>query len=733
MCLGQLKAQKQPNVLFILADDLGVNALNCYGNEKVESLHIDKLAKEGMQFTNGYANDPTCAPSRSSIMTGQYVPRHGVYRVSDRFKQQKNTLLNMRYLPPENNHPSKKNGGLSLDKITIAEALQTAGYATAAFGKWHCGGEGRGMDEQGFDESVETNKHYNFKSISVQKDILENEYNADYTTRKGIDFINKQAKEGQPFFLYMPYYLVHKPLEPKPEYLAYFTKKYSNELSEDVIKVLAMIKSLDESVGQLVKALEAAGLTDETLIIFTSDNGHYKTDDNFFNQPYQGAKGTTLEGGIRVPYIFKYPGKIKVNSQSTEPIIHVDIYPTLLNITRADLPHNHILDGENLVPILFGEKTKTQREELVWQYTNYAGYNAKRKDFRSSWVNVIQAKGYKMTEDVETGTYRLFDLNEDPFEKKEISALHPQKITELRALLENWKENTGSAKPRPNPGYRLVLKSQPTTSKQKKKKVFLFAGQSNMDGRADAAGVSEEDKIRLKKIGDRIQFYYNRKPVSPLQFSTPAKHTQRKFSLEKSFGPEVFFGINLAEKYPKEEFIFIKVAKGGTSLYGCWNPEWSEDKAGLMNEENAPKLYQDFTNYTKEVLAQYNQEEYEIIGMLWIQGESDSGTKRGTRSQPSIEYGSNLQKLIAGVRKKTGVSDLPFVLFQVGSGKVVKGMQSVSQNDANVYMIPQSREENSPNYYERNPPPVGHYTAASMKRIGKQFFNIFQKIIVEHE
>jgi len=250
-----------------------------------------------------------------------------------------------------------------------------------------------------------------------------------------------------------------------------------------------------------------------------------------------------------------------------------------------------------------------------------------------------------------------------------------------------------------------------------------------MDGRANAALVSKEDRLLLEKNANRIQFYYNHKPVSPLQFTTPAKHTQRKFSLEQSFGPEVFFGINLAEQYPNEEFIFIKRAKGGTSLYGCWNPEWTEEKASLMNEANAPKLYRDFIDYTKEVLAKYDSSEYEIIGMLWVQGESDSGTKKGKRPQPSDEYGTNLQKLITGVRAEFGVPELPFALFQVGSGKVVKGMKTVAQKDSNVYLIPQSHDESSPDFYERNPPPVGHYTAASMKRIGQQFFEIFDVII----
>ncbi len=448
---------KKPNVLFILADDLGVNALHCYGNEKVESPNIDKLFTEGMHFTNGYSSDPTCAPSRASIMTGQYVSRHQLYRVSDRYKKNKKWLQNMKYLPPESLRPTGKQVSIDPGKSTIAKTFQENGYSTAAFGKCHFGSKDLSFAAHGFDESVETTKHYNFKSYPSQDDILENEYNADYTTRKGIDFMKRKVASEEPFFLYMPYYLVHKPLEPKAKYLKHFKEKYGDELNEEILKVLAMIKSLDESVGQLLKAVEELGIEEETIIIFTSDNGHYKIKDNFFNQPYRMHKGSTYEGGIRVPYIFKWKNKIVANSVSAEPIIHIDLYPTLLGLTQSQSPIDHTLDGENLSPILLGQKNETEREALVWQYTNYAGYKTKDKTWRSSWVNVIQSDGFKLTEQVETGDYLLYNLNKDPFEKNEIAGEMPEKVASLKILLDAWKKNTDSALPRENPDY---MKSQ---------------------------------------------------------------------------------------------------------------------------------------------------------------------------------------------------------------------------------------------------------------------------------
>ena len=247
-----------------------------------------------------------------------------------------------------------------------------------------------------------------------------------------------------------------------------------------------------------------------------------------------------------------------------------------------------------------------------------------------------------------------------------------------------------------------------------------------MAGRANGANLSSQDKQRLAEVQDRIQFYYNHEPPTNLKLTTPKPYIQRKFNLQESFGPELFFGIELAEKYPDQEFIFIKRALGGTSLHGCWNPDWTEEKADFMNELDRPKLYSDFINYINEVLSEYNAEEYEISGMLWVQGETDSGVKKWG-PEPANTYGENLKNLIKTTRDTLTIPNLPFIMFQVGGGKVVEGMKKNAKNDKNVYLIPQSRDENSMHFYEKNPPPIGHYTAKSMKKIGVQFFNIVEE------
>ncbi|QOD61998.1 sulfatase [Polaribacter haliotis] len=448
--------QKQPNVVFILADDLGINALNCYGNKLVESPNIDKLFSEGMHFTNGYSNDPTCAPSRASILSGQYVPRHKVYRVADRYKKDKKTLEAMKFLPPAQNRVQGAGIGLGLDKTTIAEALKTNKYTTSAFGKWHLGKDKLQIKNQGFDEGYEITGHYKFKTSPNQPDLDNTLYSADVITEKTIDFIKKAKASNKPFFTYVPYYLVHKPLQPKAEYLAHFKNKLkgNKDVGKDEVKVLAMIKSLDDSVGQLLQALKDLGLEDDTIIVFTSDNGHYKTESNIFNQPYKGVKGETFEGGIRVPYIFKWKNKIKAGSTSTEPIIHVDIYPTILGLTNTAKPTNYILDGEDISSVLLGKNSATKRDALVWEYTNYARWSDKKNEFASEWVNVIQMDGYKMTEVVESDRYYLYNLKNDPYETKEISKENPQIISKMKKRLEEWKIDTGYEKPKANPDFK---------------------------------------------------------------------------------------------------------------------------------------------------------------------------------------------------------------------------------------------------------------------------------------
>ena len=263
-----------------------------------------------------------------------------------------------------------------------------------------------------------------------------------------------------------------------------------------------------------------------------------------------------------------------------------------------------------------------------------------------------------------------------------------------------------------------------TTPPKGKLKVFLLAGQSNMDGRGDGSKLTAEDKGRLAIAQQHIQFAYNRQPVVPLDVTTPKPYTAKKFKLERTFGPELFFGLGVSERWPNERMLFIKRSIGGTSLYGCWNPEWTEEKARVMSEEKKPRLYADFVAYIKEVLADYPSDEIEFCGMLWVQGEADSGVSK-FGPKPADSYGQNLQRLIQGVRKEVDVPDLPFMIMQVGNGKVVESMQKAAETLKNVSFISQSKDPKSPAYLPGYGPPVGHYNYEGMKRIGAQFADVF--------
>lgn len=257
-------------------------------------------------------------------------------------------------------------------------------------------------------------------------------------------------------------------------------------------------------------------------------------------------------------------------------------------------------------------------------------------------------------------------------------------------------------------------------------KVFILAGQSNMDGRGDGSKLTKSDQALLEEASGQIDFAYNRQPVVPLGISIPKPGIATKFNLKKVFGPELFFGTGLAYAMPGQRFLFIKLSQGGTSLFGCWNPEWSVEKATMMGEAKAPRLYFELVDYIHDTLSAYDPHDYEICGMLWVQGEADSNTSReGVGSIPAEAYGDNLQNLIRSIRRDTGVPDLPFMIMQVGGGAVVEGMQQAAKSLRNVSFIPQSIDPDHPHYLPGYGPPVGHYNYKGMKRIGELFASTY--------
>ena len=252
----------------------------------------------------------------------------------------------------------------------------------------------------------------------------------------------------------------------------------------------------------------------------------------------------------------------------------------------------------------------------------------------------------------------------------------------------------------------------------KKIRVFIFAGQSNMEGRADGTKLSPEDKARLLDAQKRIQLAYNRQPIRPLDRVIPPDDIREIYKVDTIFGPELFFGLSMAEAWPDEKMLFIKRAVGGTSMYGCWNPNWSAEKAAVFEEENEPRLYRDMIAYVKGLLSEYAPDQYEICGMFWVQGESDSSNRAAAAA-----YGENLRALIEGVRKEVGNDALPFLLLQVGETKVVEGMKQTAHDVPNVSLLTQSADPASPEFLPKIS--NGHYNHEGMKRIGDRFAKMF--------
>ncbi len=348
-----------PNVVFILADDLGYGGLHCYGNAWMETPNIDRLCGQGMKFTNGYSSHPTCQPSRIAILSGQYAPRTGGYRVVDHHRGQEHLI---KFIVPQLT-------GLALEKITFAEQFKSNGYTTAMYGKWHAGNYKPELHprHQGFDEAHVCRGHYDDSRTDPPLKLPEGVDSSEYFTGEAIKFMESAVKREQPFFLYMPYYLVHAPFETRQDYIDHFTEKLAGmkllDRNADRVPIYAaMTRHLDDCVGRLLESLKQMGIEENTIVVFTSDNGSYSAD---LVGGYRGQKGDVYEGGLRVPYIFKWPGIIKAGSVCKERITHVDLYPTFLELAGVKPPGDHILDGISLAGLLTHTFTPTHYKQAL--------------------------------------------------------------------------------------------------------------------------------------------------------------------------------------------------------------------------------------------------------------------------------------------------------------------------------------------------------------------------------
>ncbi|MGC1274053.1 MAG: sulfatase [Planctomycetaceae bacterium] len=441
LCGAIATAAEPPNVVFILADDLGWTDLGCQGSEYYETPNIDRLAAEGVRFTNGYSCGPNCQPTRAALMSGQYAPRTGVYTVGnvDRFNWQSRSL-----------RPVENVTKLSPEIVTVGEAMKSAGYATGYFGKWHLGDDPQHHPSaQGFDEAiVSSGKHFDFKT-TPKTDYPEGTYLADFLTDNAVDFLERH-KDG-PFYLQLAHFGVHSPYEAKPELIAKFKDKPPAGGHHDPVYA-AMIASVDESVGRVLATLDELGIAENTLVIFTSDNGgvggyereglNKKRGDKTDNAPLRGGKGMLYEGGIRVPYLFRWKGAIDGGRTTDRPINSVDLYSTLLDLTGADKP-DQPLDGESYLAVLKGDESA--RGPLFWHFPGYLGMG--KDQWRTLPVGAIRDGDWKLLEFFEDGRLELYNLKDDPGETNNLAEEQPDRAKALQKRLAQWRESAGAEMP----------------------------------------------------------------------------------------------------------------------------------------------------------------------------------------------------------------------------------------------------------------------------------------------
>jgi len=440
--------KKKTNIVFILIDDLGWKDAGFMGSEYYETPNIDRLAARGMVFTQAYANAANCAPSRSSLLTGQYSPRHGRITVgaSDRGNSE-----NRRIIPVPNNK------AVSLDKITISEALKPAGYISASIGKWHIGNL---PDDHGFDISITKG------DISYGKGHFNEtgEYLTDRLTDEAIGFIGENS--DRPFFLYLSHHAVHTPIQAREEDIEYFSGKPPSGCHREAAYA-AMIRSVDQSVGRITDYLKKSRLHRNTVVVFFSDNGGYGSVTCM--EPLRGIKGMFYEGGIRVPMIVSWPGVVKRGSVCDSPVIGTDFYPTFLELAGMIKPEDHVLDGKSLLPLFKGSSSPVH-ESLYWHFPAYLdGGTHDRRDtlFRTRPVSVIRKGDWKLLlfweewlldggrDEIDVNNaVELYNITADTGE--EMNLIH-EELTKRDELLDDllkWIKEIDAAVPvEINPGY----------------------------------------------------------------------------------------------------------------------------------------------------------------------------------------------------------------------------------------------------------------------------------------
>jgi len=429
----------KPNIILLYADDLGYTDLSCQGSDYYRTPNIDRLAKEGMTFTNAYAAAANCAPSRASLMTGLYTPRHGIFTVGN---SNRGKAAHRRLIPISNKTE------LTRKLPTMAQVLKGGGYRTAVAGKWHLSDD---PTAYGFDTNfggLTWGAPKSYFSPYRNPKLKDGPRGEHLPARLATDLCNwirsTQKKKDGPFFVYFPFYSVHTPIQSRADLTAKYAGKSGTHHTN--AKYAAMIEAMDLAVGQILNLLDELKLAKDTLVVFTSDNGPHGAVSNA--RPLRGSKGMFYEGGIREPFLVRWPGRIRASSRLDTAIHQVDLLPTFAAVAGTEAPE--LQDGLDLSP-LFREDSLPARP-LFWHFPAYLqGYG---KDlgspfqyFRTTPCGVVRQGPWKLIEYFEDGTLELYNLQNDPSEKNNLAKREPEHREDLHDLLKSWRKTTKAPVP----------------------------------------------------------------------------------------------------------------------------------------------------------------------------------------------------------------------------------------------------------------------------------------------
>ena len=456
---------RPPNIVLIVADDLGWTDLGSYGSGFYETPNIDSLARDGTRFTSAYAN-PNCAPTRAALMTGRYSPRTGVYTVASGARGREEYR---RMVPPENATD------LPVAEVTFAELFQDAGYVTAHMGKWHLGTDTFGPTAQGFDVNVGGNQtggpSGGYFSPYQNPQLLDGPEGEHLTSRlatEAVSFI--ESNRDRPFLLYLPFYAVHFPIQARPELIEKYAGRKPVRGQHHPVYA-AMVQSLDEAVGRVLEALDELELRDQTAVFFYSDNGGvggyseagvavppaasqgkmYPWDATA-NRPLRGGKGMLYEGGVRVPLMVRYPPLVPPQTLQTEPVGSADFFPTLLEVAGIQVPPHLEIDGTSFMDQLQGSDAPIgAARPFTGTFPPIFQPRIDLGTWRTTPAGAIRKGDFKLIEFFETGEIELYNLTLDIGERNNLATIQPEKAKELHQQLRSWREALAAPMPRMKP------------------------------------------------------------------------------------------------------------------------------------------------------------------------------------------------------------------------------------------------------------------------------------------